>query len=97
MLSRTGFFLVKFFLLRISSELNDRVGDQSVTEGDSRVPDCPLNHVSSYMYNLLDVSVTSTSRALTLVKQYLLIPIQSTETFPLATCHVLAGTDCTAL
>ena len=39
-------------------ERNDRVQDQSATEGGSQVPDCPLNHVSSYTYNLLNPSVT---------------------------------------
>ena len=48
MLARTRFFLIKFFLLLISRGLNDRERDRSATEGDSQVPDCPLNHVSSY-------------------------------------------------
>ena len=63
-LARTRFFLVKFFLLLISRELNDRVRDQSATEGDSQVPDCPVNHVSSYTYSLLNLFP---SRALLLV------------------------------
>ena len=59
--ARTRFFLVKFFLLLISRELNDRVRDQSATEGDSQVvPDYPLSLVSSYTYNLLNPSVTGT-------------------------------------
>ena len=43
MLARTRLFLVKFFLLLTSREPNDRVRDQSATEGDSQVPDCPLD------------------------------------------------------
>ena len=50
MLARARFFLVKFFLLLISWRAQIRVQEQSAIEGDSRVPDCPLNHVSSYMY-----------------------------------------------
>lgn len=37
MLASTRFFLVKLFLLFVSFELSDRVRDQSVTEGGSRV------------------------------------------------------------
>ena len=50
-------------------EGSTRAQKHSATERGSRVPDCPLNHVSSYMYNLLlmDVSVASTSHALILV------------------------------
>ena len=44
-----------------------RVRDQSATEGDSQVPDCPLDHVSSYTCNLLNPSVTSTPRVVLLV------------------------------
>ena len=53
MLARIGFFFVKFFLLLIPRELNDRVRDQSATEGDSHV-----HHVSSYTYNVLNPSVS---------------------------------------
>ena len=67
MLARTRFVLVKFFLLLISREPRDRMRDQSATEGHSRVPECPLNHLSSYTYNILNPSVTSTSRAVPLV------------------------------
>ena len=70
---------------------NDRVRDQSATEGGSRVPDCPLNHVSFCMYNLLGIPVTinSTSRTL-IVSDCLLTLIQSTETFPLVIRHVIS-------
>ena len=64
MLARARFFLVKFFSLLILWRAQIKAQEQSATEGDSRVLDCPLNHVSSYMYNLLDVSFTSTSRVL---------------------------------
>ena len=83
MLAKARFFLVKSFLLLISWRAQIRVQEQAATKGDSRVPDCPLNYVSSYMYNLLHVSViiNSTSRALILAVPdclSLLILIQST-------------------
>ena len=69
MLARARFPLVNFFLLLISWRAKKiRVQEQSAIEGGSRVPDCPLNHVSSYIHvHLLHASVTSTSRALILV------------------------------
>ena len=64
MLARARSFLVKFFLLLlISRELKDKVRDQSDTEGDRQVPDCPPEPCT-YPYNLLNPSVTSTSCAL---------------------------------
>ena len=60
-------------------ESSIRVQEQSATEGDSRVPDCPLNHVSSYMHNLLDVSVTINS-PLNHVYLYNLLNVSVTST-----------------
>ena len=40
-------------------ESSKRVQEQSAAGGGSRVPDCPLNRVSSCIYNRSDVSVTT--------------------------------------
>ena len=50
MLARARFFWVKSFLLLSSWRAQFRVQEQSATNGDSRAPECLLNHVSSYMY-----------------------------------------------
>ena len=62
------------FLLAYLMESSIRVQEQSATGRGSRVPGCPLNHVFSYVYNLLDVSVTSMPRALILVVRNCLSP-----------------------
>ena len=72
-------FLVKLFLLHISRELNDRMRDQSATEGDSRSARVsPEPGIFIHTYNLPDVSFISrscsTPRDLILVLRVCLSP-----------------------
>ena len=82
-----GIVLLVVYLM----ESSKMVQEQSETRGGSRLPDCPLNYVSSFIFNILDVSATITRHKLS-YSQYasarLIILIQSSETIPLVTRQV---------